>query len=82
MKWLEELKEKTSKADKFPLSKTYDEIKSEIDEVASFGQYFHYFDYDYMNDEIREKLRKEGLRVTDVMQIGKTKVSWEETEVH
>lgn len=82
MKWIEELLEKASKAEKFPFSKTYDEIKSEIDEAASFGQYFHYFDYDYMNDEIRERLRRDGLSVTDVMQIGKTKVSWAETEVH
>lgn len=82
MNWLEELSEKASRAEKFPFSKTYDEIKSEIDESALFGQYFHYFDYDYMNDETRERLRKEGLEVTDVIQIGKTKVSWGEAEVH
>lgn len=75
--WIEELRNKTKRADKFPFAKSYDFIRNQIEECAEFGSSFTFFDYDYLDDETREKLRNEGLAVEDIMEIGKTRVCWE-----
>lgn len=57
--WIDELREKVKKADKFPLTKSYEEIKAGIEERAEHGADFTFFDYIHISDEIREKLRSE-----------------------